>query len=89
MRRRRTQYWIDIERLDLSQNLIPQICGGIRLSRCLFFLESEFSRASPWVRFEVSKAEEAHLPVVRVPIRGDRTDVVPWASGSTGGAADS
>lgn len=60
------QYWVDSDRLDLSQSLKPQIQAALSRASAVVYLDTLASRNSSWVGFELYQARVRSVPVISV-----------------------
>jgi hypothetical protein len=68
--------WIDYERLNLHVDIEEQLENAIRRSQLVLLVDTPKAQASRWTKFEVTCAERARIPIMRIhPRAGERVGV--------------
>ena len=68
------EVWIDYQKLNLNRAIEPQLEKAVSQAEGLLLLDSPSSRASSWVRYELSLANRLHKPTAFMEVQKS----VPW-----------
>ena len=61
------ELWIDYKRLELDLEIEPQLASAIRKADTFLLIDSDKSRASDWVQFELELARLLRKPTHTIP----------------------